>query len=57
MKIRLVFKKGLDTVGVVEGVKEVRKEHLTLAEIELLVTTLPQLLEKVTGLRVHISEV
>lgn len=56
MRIRLVFKHGLDTVEVVEGVKEVQKEHLTLAELELLVTTVPQLLEKVTGLRVHVLE-
>jgi len=56
MKIEIVFKSGLDTVTTVKGIKEVRKDRLTLAELELLVTTVPMLLEKVTGLRVHINE-
>lgn len=57
MRLRIVFKKGVDTVEVVEGTIDVNKDTLTLAELELLVTTVPQLLEKVTGLRVHINEV
>lgn len=56
MKFNLVFKKGLCTVARVEGTKTVSKHDLTLAEWEQVLAT-EALVEKLTGVRLHIEEV
>jgi hypothetical protein len=55
MKFEIIFTKGLQTVAVVKGIKEVSKEELNLKELEQVITT-EAFLEKLTGIRVHINE-
>lgn len=56
MRFNIIFKKGMETVARVEGIRDVAKEDLTLSELEKAIQT-EQLLEKLTGLRVHVEEV
>jgi hypothetical protein len=55
MKFDLVFKKGLCTVARVEGVREVQTDEIPMSIAERVIDV-EALLEKLTGLRVHILE-
>jgi hypothetical protein len=57
VKFEIIIKKGLNTVATVKGVKNVDPSDLTAKEEQELITTVPELLEKVLGFRVHINEV
>lgn len=54
MKYQIVFKKGLSVVALVQGIQKI--QELT-ADEGILIVTAEAILEKLTGLRVHINEV
>lgn len=59
MKIRfkLTFKSGPNVVATVDGVREVDGDIVTVQDVTEGVIAAEQLLEKLTGLRVHIEQV
>jgi hypothetical protein len=54
LKFTVVFKRGLKTVGTIEGQRDVDANDLTLEEMVSNVPTVEAFLEKLTGLRVHV---
>lgn len=56
MKLRLTFLHGPAVVATVEAIQELDRDTLTVADMEAIIPT-EQLLERLTGLRVHIEEV
>lgn len=57
MKFNVTFKSGPSTIATVIGIHEVERENLTLGELEQVATVIEPLLEKLTGLRVHVDQV
>jgi len=55
MKFNLTFKRGIETVAVIEGTKEIPEDHMTVKDI-LGIQILEQTLEFLTGFRVHVQQ-
>lgn len=56
MRVRITFLSGQQKVAEVDAVREIDRDNLTVEDMENIVPA-EQLLEKLTGLRVHIEQV
>jgi hypothetical protein len=56
MRVKITFLRGLEKIAEVTGPREFSVEEITLADVQRVITT-EQLLERLTGLRVHIEQV
>jgi hypothetical protein len=55
MRIKITFLRGLLTIAVIDAIRDLDRDNLTVADMELIPQT-EQLLGKLTGLRVHIEQ-
>ena len=56
LRFNITFKRGANTVAVIEGQRAIQLEDLTVADVTEEVLRAEQFLEKLTGLRVHIEQ-
>jgi hypothetical protein len=57
LKFKVTFKKGMEIVTSVEGIRIVDTDDMTVTEVSEKVIQTEAFLEKLTGLRVHIEQV
>jgi hypothetical protein len=55
MRIKITFLRGLIAIARIDAIRDLDRDNLTVADMELIPET-EQLLEKLTGLRVHIEQ-